>query len=117
MPRFYQNKVSGIVIDDNTTGTDHAWSPDRIIQEIESKLNLSSLYDVSINPTIENGFVLTYNSVSNKWEAKKIISKLSEMSDVDMTNIKDKSILSYSLAEEKFIASDSVSLEWEEFNL
>lgn len=108
MPKYFQSKASGIIIDDASVGTGHAWSPNRIIQEITSRvtagtgaMTLKSLTDVSVT-TPPNGYVLTYNSVSAKWEAKSIATKLADLTDVTLSNIADKQFLQYDNTSKKF---------------
>jgi hypothetical protein len=92
--KYFQSKVSGIIIDDTQVGTGHAWSPNRIIQEIgdrtsEFKSKLADLTDVNMPSTITNGYVLMYNSVSKVWEPKPISTTFNGLTDVSITNIVD----------------------------
>lgn len=112
MSRFFQSKVSGIIIDDSNYGLTHAWSPNRIVKEITDKLtdsigkidmSLISLKDVNIK-TPANGQVLQYNSTTAKWENKAITIKtrLSELTDVNLSNLANKYVLQYNSGTGKF---------------
>jgi hypothetical protein len=109
VPKYFQSKASGIVIDDSSTGTGHAWSPNRIIQEITSKvtsgtsaMGLKALTDVNVTSSPTNGYVLTYNSVSGKWEAKSVATKLADLTDVTLSGITDKQFIRYDSVAKKF---------------
>jgi hypothetical protein len=117
MTKFYQSKVSGLIIDDTATGLTHAWSPDRIIEEIQQTvtegvgsidMSLSALKDVSLPTSVTDGYVLTFDNASKKWQAKKIDLRTSfvELNDVDVKDIKDGQMVRYNASTGKFVSFD-----------
>jgi hypothetical protein len=120
MPKYFQSKASGIIIDDASTGTGHAWSPNRIIQEITGRvtagtgaMNLKALTDTNLPSSITNGYVLTYNSISGKWEAKSIATKLSDLTDVSLSGLTDNQFIQYDSASKKF---KNISIKMEDIS-
>jgi hypothetical protein len=115
--KYFKSKVNGVVIDDTSNGPSHAWSADRIIEEISKSvqegvgsidLELSALEDVSVPASPTDGYVLTYDSASGKWQAKMIDLRTSfvELSDVDVTDIKAGQMVRYNADTKKFVSFD-----------
>ncbi|ALN97936.1 hypothetical protein Bp8pS_257 [Bacillus phage vB_BpuM-BpSp] len=74
MAKFFYNKVSGIVIDDGNYGKDHAWSPDRIVNEIVKNIEnveLKNIKGVNLKD-LKNEDILVFNSTTNQFENKKL---------------------------------------------
>jgi hypothetical protein len=148
--RFYQNKH--VLIVDTRYGKNHAWSPNRIVEEILHRIQdaeLSELADIDITNLMDKS-ILQYSQVDGKWKAVPVLklrelgdvdiseladgripiydsatetfkfsefhnfSKITQMMDLDLTNLENEYVIKYNSTTQKFVTAPS-TLDWEEF--
>jgi hypothetical protein len=148
--RFYQNKH--VIIVDTRYGDRHAWSPNRILEEILHRIgdaSIADLADIDVTNLMDKS-LLQYSVVDGTWKAVPLLklrelgdvdvseladgrlpiydantetfkfvdfhnfSKLSQLVDLDLTNLGDEYVIKYDNVNNKFYTAPS-TLDWEEF--
>jgi hypothetical protein len=99
--RFYQNKH--VLIVDTRYGYNHAWSPNRILEEILHRIHdatISDLSDIDVTNVLDKS-VLQYSIVDGKWKAVPILN-LRDLGDVDITELADHRVPMYDVESDTF---------------
>lgn len=100
------------IIDDTTTAVDKTWSSDKISNELSGKADTSDIpsdledLDNVVITAAQNGQVLTYDGVNDKWtnaNSSGGSSSISTLTDVNLTSLANNQILKYDSTSSKWV--------------
>lgn len=112
---LYAPTGGGAIIDDTTTALDKTWSSNKISSELSGKADTSDVpsdledLDNVVITAAQNGQVLTYDGVNDKWtnaNSSGGSSSISTLTDVNLTSLANNQILKYDSTSSKWVNSN-----------